>query len=848
MRALRLTGTALALSVVVGALVAMVVPASTSTVSAAPVITEYPVTPYPYGITAGPDGALWYTSGVSNHIARATTSGAVTVYTLPDPHVASSITVGPDGALWFTLGAFNSASAGLIGRITTSGAVTEYPLAGTLTPVEITAGPDGALWFTGVVGSTDGGFIGRITTSGIITEYPYPSAYPDLGGIVSGPDNALWFTEGAGNVNSTGAAIGRITTSGIISRYPISTAFGSFLNPLEIVVGPDGALWFTDAGTDKIGRISTDGTINEFATHATTPIIQPEGIVAGPDGALWFTDYVYGQIGRMTTGGVTTFYPVPTGQGNPYVSSPRYITEGPDHALWFTEYTAGKLGRITLEPALSPPANLTAHSPAQYPSLSWDAASGAVSYNIYLNGMKISSTTATTYTDSAAPEGTASYYVTAVDAGGIESQPSNTVTVLVDRTPPTITATVSPTPNSSNWNNSAVTITFTCTDAGSRIQSCSPPQTETTDGSYTVTGTATDYAGNTASINSTVKLDQTPPMITSMVSPAPNSAGWNNSPATVTYTCSDTGSGIQSCSPPQTESTDGIYTLTGTANDTAGNSASVSITIQLDQTPPILGTPSWTANPVPMTQSTSITVPVTDNLSGVASGEYYLGTTDPGQGKGTPMTLSNGTLSATFGADTLSPGIYQVNVRTEDIAGNWSLVTTDYLVVYDASNSGVEGQSDHVLPVYGTDVLPGLVQSSQTDAANLALHVRYANSFLDPSSRVHFAYSTGSQCNNPSKATNCHSMTVDSTSIDWLVISGTNNSQATTQGTASVTIDGTTTTNPFRVVATDGNLLAPATSDTFELQIFAAGANPNTASPLYLLSEPLTGGNVVVKG
>jgi len=50
------------------------------------------------------------------------------------------ITAGPDGALWFTK------DRG-IGRITTAGVITEYPTVNTA-PTQITAGPDGELWFT----------------------------------------------------------------------------------------------------------------------------------------------------------------------------------------------------------------------------------------------------------------------------------------------------------------------------------------------------------------------------------------------------------------------------------------------------------------------------------------------------------------------------------------------------------------------------------------------------------------------------------------------------------------------------------------------------------------------------
>jgi streptogramin lyase len=44
-------------------------------------LTEFPIPtehPQPYAITAGPDGALWFTENLANKIGRITTTGVVT--------------------------------------------------------------------------------------------------------------------------------------------------------------------------------------------------------------------------------------------------------------------------------------------------------------------------------------------------------------------------------------------------------------------------------------------------------------------------------------------------------------------------------------------------------------------------------------------------------------------------------------------------------------------------------------------------------------------------------------------------------------------------------------------------
>jgi virginiamycin B lyase len=69
---------------------------------------------------------------------------------------------------------------------------------------------------------------------------------------------------------------------------------------MGITAGPDGALWFTESASGKIGRITTGGQIQEFSLPSVST--HPLGITAGPDGALWFTEESSDKIGRITTG------------------------------------------------------------------------------------------------------------------------------------------------------------------------------------------------------------------------------------------------------------------------------------------------------------------------------------------------------------------------------------------------------------------------------------------------------------------------------------------------------------------------------------------------------------------
>ena len=180
---------------------------------------------------------------------------------------------------------------------------------------------------------------------------------------------------------------GCLLVVGVLAAPAMAASVGTVTNftgtgisgPEGIAAGPDGALWFTNAGNDSIGRITTGGTVTNFTG---TGISDPFGIAAGPDGALWFTncreqldradhDRRHGHqlhrprhqrpagdrggarrcavvhqlrdnsIGRITTGGTVTNY---TGPG---ISEPDGIAAGPDGALWFTNFGNSSIGRIT---------------------------------------------------------------------------------------------------------------------------------------------------------------------------------------------------------------------------------------------------------------------------------------------------------------------------------------------------------------------------------------------------------------------------------------------------------------------------------------------------------------------
>jgi len=261
------------------------------------------------------------------------------------------------GRRWVARGAIGALVLGALTWVTAGPAAAEsvtdvaVPTANSA-PLEITKGPDGAMWFT----EHDANKIGRITTAGTITEFDIPTANSQPSGITAGPDGNLYFAE------YNAKQIARITTSGTITEMPVQFDSGdthvSAQNPDYLTAGPDGNLYLTDPGLGDIWLVTTSGSAIPFVVprDVPCPACKPSGFVTpepfqittGPDGNLWFTISNENRIGRMTTSGTVTQFTVSLSG-----SVPAGITTGPDGALWFTLNVGGEIGRITTSGAVS---------------------------------------------------------------------------------------------------------------------------------------------------------------------------------------------------------------------------------------------------------------------------------------------------------------------------------------------------------------------------------------------------------------------------------------------------------------------------------------------------------------
>ncbi|NHC13296.1 RCC1 domain-containing protein [Motilibacter deserti] len=176
-----------------------------------------------------------------------------------------------------------------------------------------------------------------------------------------------------------------------------------------------------------------------------------------------------------------------------------------------------------------------------------------------------------------------------VDAAGNAEEPA-TVRVHVDSTAPVVTHRLDPEPNALGWLRDDVTVTFDCADGTSGVAECTAPVRVTAEGAgRTVTGSARDAAGNTATDVAVVSIDRTAPAVTPWVDAVAAASGWFNTPVTVSFDCADALSGVVECAGPVTLGEGRGQSATGTATDAAGNEGSGTRSgVDVDLTAPTL--------------------------------------------------------------------------------------------------------------------------------------------------------------------------------------------------------------------------------------------------------------------
>ena len=177
-----------------------------------------------------------------------------------------------------------------------------------------------------------------------ITEHTLPTVNSEPLGIITGPDGNLWFAE------ESSGKIGRMTPSGQLTEFtPPTTPQEANICPDSVANGPDGAIWFTDSCSSSVGRVTTSGVFSKYTLPDPNASPLPRDITEGPDGGMWFVEARTNEIGRISMTGQITEFPLPVTQvwTQDGTDGLHGIVAGPDGALWFTGEESDIIGRIS---------------------------------------------------------------------------------------------------------------------------------------------------------------------------------------------------------------------------------------------------------------------------------------------------------------------------------------------------------------------------------------------------------------------------------------------------------------------------------------------------------------------
>jgi RHS repeat-associated protein len=586
-------------------------------------------------------------------IAGNTATAKVTIQISPAP-IITLVSPAP-GSLVNTQKVNLAGSAGTAASVTVNGQAATVA-GGNWTLANFDLGTDGAHLLT-IVGTSAGG---SSTITPTITNDTTP---PTIQGTITPAPNAA----GWNNSNVT------VTFACSDTGSSIATC------QAPITVSTEGAGQIvTGTAVDKAGNTATAHvTVNldkttphfTFTSHTNNQIVTTPQITisGGSDDAINAT--VNSAAATVNTSAKT------------FTSAPLTLVEKSNSIIVSGKDVAGNTGTATINIVLDNiPPHVAISSPANNAVVSGDPAHVVVSgttgddqtsvTSVKVNDHPVTLNADGTWTitlDLSAGSSPATITAVATDAAGNTANASISVVTI----PPPVLSLISPAPGSLvktrtvNLSGSAGTAT-TVTVNGLSATVASGGWTLANfdlgvDGAHTLTIVGTN-AGGSSTITPTLTVDTTPPTITATASPAANGAGWNNGDVTVTFTCSDSGSGIATCQAPITISTEGAsQTVSGTATDKAGNSATASLTLKIDKTAPAFTFTSHHDNQIVNTPQVVITGGSDDAITATVNGQT--------------ATINTPAKTFTSPAITLTEGNNAIVVTGKDVADNSGTAT-----------------------------------------------------------------------------------------------------------------------------------------------------------------------------
>ncbi|MBI2926743.1 MAG: HYR domain-containing protein [Verrucomicrobia bacterium] len=353
-------------------------------------------------------------------------------------------------------------------------------------------------------------------------------------------------------------------------------------------------------------------------------------------------------------------------------------------------------------------------------------------------------------------------------------------------------------------------------------------------GTHTITVTATDQAGNTASCTTTLTvLDTTPPTVSCLTATAASAGADCQAPVpdlasslTASDNCTPANALVVAQTPaPGTLVELGEHTITLTVTDGAGTSSDCTTTFVVENSPPDITGIAGPSGPEALGATSSLTIDFTDpdtNQDLGLSVSWDDGTTDTVSAVTGVQTL---TLTHTYGG----PGVYTVEVTVTDPCGSSVTTTYEFIVIYDPTGGFVTGGGWINSP-------PGAYAADPTlsGKATFGFVSKYLKGATTPTGNTEFQFQTAG-------------FRFKSTAYEWLVVAG---AKAQYKGEGTVNGSGTF---KFLLTATDGQAPGGGGQDKFRINITGSGGgvvydnNPGGSDEMDDADpQAISGGSIVV--
>ncbi|HVB74054.1 MAG TPA: hypothetical protein VNE38_10925 [Ktedonobacteraceae bacterium] len=259
------------------------------------------------GVAVAADDTIWYAEQDANYIGHYfPASKQFHLYQLPTfnepdpanagktltlPAAPNDLAIDSHGNIWFT-----ELNANAIGRLDPrDGSIRQYPLltskdAQALDPYGITVDPQGNVWFT--VATIN--HIGRLDpATGAIRYYTVPGENVALMEIASDGHGMIWTTAFA-----SGLLVALNPATGAITRYYAPSPNGNPGGLYSVTISPTGEVWVTVSAIGVIARLDVSAHKFVYYTIPTAGSL-PLGVVVDAHQTLWFTEAGSNKIGML---------------------------------------------------------------------------------------------------------------------------------------------------------------------------------------------------------------------------------------------------------------------------------------------------------------------------------------------------------------------------------------------------------------------------------------------------------------------------------------------------------------------------------------------------------------------